>query len=351
MHLVTKNPVSFLFLFALVLFVEPPSASTPSAALSSRATAVAPPKCAFHFVVIKEDLNMFGEVQGFLVAGLSELGYETQHLTRAEAFQGGEASLCRSSGTTCISTTPCRTDARNSHPLNPLWVNLEVLDVGNLAKSWKRPCLQAGYAETLWASGPVWDYLQSNIDFLADPSRNWAEALYLPLRFFPAIIQSAVEAPVPKSIDVLFIGALAFSERRQRIIDDLKSVHNISVHVLLDTFGEEREMFVRSAKVVINVHYYLKNFETIRLFWLLSLGAFVITEADPLLNKNAMEEYSGTMVFAKYDDLVDTVHRYVTGSVAARDEVALNGFNFIRRKSPGQVLAPLLETSFKCKVA
>ena len=99
------------------------------------------------------------------------------------------------------------------------------------------------------------------------------------------------------------------------------------------------------------MHYYSKNFETIRLFWLLSLGAFVVTEADEALNAEVMREYNGSVVFARHDELVDTVARMVPLQ-AERARVARAGFDFVRATSPGEALRPLVEQSFPhCRVA
>ena len=115
--------------------------------------------------------------------------------------------------------------------------------------------------------------------------------------------------------------------------------------VLTETFGLARELAVRRAKVVLNVHYYPMNFETVRLFWLLSLGAFVVTEADESINAEVMREYNGSVVFSRYEGLVDTVVRYIPLQ-AERTRIAKAGFDFIRATSPGKVLRPLFDSAF-----
>ena len=101
----------------------------------------------------------------------------------------------------------------------------------------------------------------------------------------------------------------------------------------------------------MNIHYYEKNFETIRLFWLLSLGAFVVAEADELQNRLVMRDLNGSMAFARYDELVDTVRRYVPLQ-AERARIARAGFDLIRAQTPGQALRPLFESALPdCEVA
>ena len=296
-------------------------------------------------VVLEDDAAVFGEVQGYILAAARELGFRAQSLTRSEAFSRKVASSlgpCLTESVLCVSCTPCRSEISSDIPVRPLWANLEVLDLSadESKRAWKRPCVRPGFAEMMWSSGPVWDYLHSNIAFLS--RQNLApHAKYLPLRFFPGIVSTDIFIPSTEGTDVLFIGSLVFSPRRQRIIDDLRG-HGVSVVVLSEVYGVEREEHIRTAKIVINVHYYVKNFETIRLFWLLSLGAFIVAEADEEQNREVMSEYNGTMVFAKYDDLVDTVIRYLPMR-AERERIARTGHAFIRSQTPGQALRPLFQ--------
>ena len=129
-------------------------------------------------------------------------------------------------------------------------MNLEVLDISDARRAWARPCLESGgYAEMLWSSGPVWDYLHSNLDFLA--KRGWAPgAQFLPLRYFDGIVAPGAQ-PLSATADesgfddVLFVGALVFSPRRQSVLDALEKTHGLRVRVLVDTFGAAREAAVR----------------------------------------------------------------------------------------------------------
>ena len=76
-------------------------------------------------------------------------------------------------------------------------------------------------------------------------------------------------------------------------------------------WGPPRGEIARQSRIVINLHYYEKNFETVRLFWLLSLGAFVIAEADIDINSQVMEEYEGSTIFSTYSNFVETVKKYL----------------------------------------
>jgi hypothetical protein len=304
--------------------------------------------CAYRVVVLKENPVMFGEVQEFLVAGFKELGFNTSYLTPDECNgEGDSAGLahppCQDERVLGVSTTLCTTSMIKSIPARPLWVNLEVLQPE--LKIWARKCLETGYAEALWSSGPVWDYLHDNIRFTKE--KGWAshEPLYLPLRYYKGIVHTDLRygdwgAP---TADVVFVGALFNSPRRQGIIDELRR-RGAKVDVLEEVFGPAREARVRAAKVALNVHYYPRNFETVRLFWLLSLGSFVVAEGDPAMHAAVMKEYEGGLVLAPHDKLVDTVMAYLD-KPAERRKVADAGYDFIRATAPGEVLRPLVEQS------
>ena len=174
---------------------------------------------------------------------------------------------------------------------------------------------------------------------------------YLKLRYYPGIAHYDVtpkDLNVTKIYDVLFIGSR--SQRRNIILTSLSEIPGIKLKIVQDSiFGEARENIVRQSHIVINLHFYEKNFETVRLFWLLSLGAFVIAEADLEINSRVMEEYKDSMVFSTYSDLVETVKKYLEPSMQnERMKIATEGYQIIRKETPGEVMKPLLESSWGC---
>ena len=304
-------------------------------------------------IVESEPVQLFAEVQGFLLAGARELGFKAKRLAPGAALEpnGTGISPCDCEGTVCVMTAPCT--RKSAIPISPIWVNLEVLNTTGVGDPWPRHCLEAGggYSEAVWSSGPAFDYLHSNIQLLSQ--RGLANPLYLPLRYFDGIVSSPGTSKFPDSaapvldegfVDVLFVGGTRGSSRRNSVLEAL-SARGLKMLVLTETFGLARELAVRRAKVVLNVHYYPMNFETVRLFWLLSLGAFVITEADESINAEVMREYNGSVVFSRYEGLVDTVVRYIPLQ-AERTRIAKAGFDFIRATSPGKVLRPLFDSAF-----
>jgi hypothetical protein len=320
-------------------------------------------------VVIADDPQFFGEVQGFLFHGLKELQLPVHLLTRQRAFGYREKTdrntsplpfaPCRNESIVCFWTTPCTQSPPYDGtytwdiPTRTVLVNLEVLDRSKNENAWFLPCLNdPKISNMVWPSGPNLDYLHGNVDLLGPNGFGLSPNVqYLKLRYYPGIAHHDVspkDSNVTKLYDVLFIGSR--SPRRNKILTSLSEIPGIKLKIVQDSiFGQAREEIVRQSRIVINLHYYEKNFETVRLFWLLSLGAFVITEADPEINSRVMEEYEGSMVFSTYGDFVETVKMYLNAEIEKeRMMIATNGHQLIKSESPGHILRPLLESAWGC---
>jgi hypothetical protein len=316
-------------------------------------------------VVIADNPRFFGEVQGFLVTGLKELHLQVRLLTREEAF-GIRLNVdplvgapCRNDSIICFWTSPCAKsppfDGTYSWdiPSNPFYVNLEILVRSK--KEGELLCLNdPQISNMIWHRGPTLDYLHGNVDILGPTGLALSPNVqYMKLRYYPGIAyyeMSPIESNFTKIYDVLFIGSR--SNRRNIILTSISEIPGIKLKIVQDSiFGKEREEIVHQSRIVINLHYYEKNFETVRLFWLLSLGAFVIAEADIEINSRVMEEYDGSMVFSTYSNFVETVKKYLEPEMETeRLKIATQGYEFIRRETPGVVLKPLLESAWGCKV-
>jgi hypothetical protein len=320
-------------------------------------------------VVIADDPQYFGEVQGFLFSGLKELHFPVHLLTRQRAFGYREKSdrntsplpfaPCRNESIVCFWTTPCTQSPPFDGtytwdiPTKTVLINLEVLDRSKNENAWFLPCLNdPKISNMVWPSGPNLDYLHGNVDLLGTNGLGLSPNVqYLKLRYYPGIAHQDVspkDSNITKIYDVLFIGSR--SPRRNIILTTLSEIPGIKLKIVQDSiFGQAREEIVRQSRIVINLHYYEKNFETVRLFWLLSLGAFVIAEADQEINSRVMEEYEGSMVFSTYEDFVETVKKHLEPEMEnERMRIAMRGYDFIRSESPGQVLGPLLESGCSC---
>jgi hypothetical protein len=321
------------------------------------------------YVVIADSPQFFGEVQRFIFHGLKELHLSVHLLTRRQAFGYREKAdrnkiplsfaPCRNDSIVCFWTTPCTQSPPYDGtytwdiPSNTVLVNLEVLDRSKNENAWFLPCLDdPQISNIVWSRGPTLDYLHGNVDILGPTGLSLSPNVqYMKLRYYPGIAyhyMSPMESNFTKVYDVLFIGSR--SNRRDIILSSIREIPGITLRIVQDSiFGQEREEIVRQSRIVINLHYYEKNFETVRLFWLLSLGAFVITEADIEINSRVMEEYEGSMIFSTYSNFVETVRKYLEPEMEnERMKIATKGYEFIRRETPGEVMRPLLESAWGC---
>lgn len=329
----------------------------------------------YRLVLLEEFPQPFKEVHQFILAGMRQLGFDIQYLKREKCLKpdigtlppsnnenneevrnpefystpdtDSTSYLCLQEDVVTITTTMCIAASSVSHwPRHPLFINLEVLEPG--MKSWRRTCLDPGYRDIVWSSGPVWDYSYNNIQYIEKHGIPH-QLQYLPLRYYPGLVMVTPETKYSerndkeRDTDVVFIGNWDQSPRRKKILDLLQN-KGLKVDILTNAFNRTRDERVLKAKIALNVRFYLHNYETVRLFWLLSLGTFVINEADPVFNTQSMEEYKDTMVHAHYNQLVDTVLKYLP-LVEERNRIADQGYRMIRSQTAGQVMYNLLKDS------
>lgn len=133
------------------------------------------------------------------------------------------------------------------------------------------------YFHILEHSMAVLDYATVNIEFLAQHNVAYPHVYYLPVGADPAY--APVAAPVEKTCDVLFYGDSNSSARRRAMLDTLKQHFN--VRVCSEVFGADMNAAIRSARIVINLHYYENALlEMPRVQECLSLGIPLVSEAS-----------------------------------------------------------------------
>jgi hypothetical protein len=130
------------------------------------------------------------------------------------------------------------------------------------------------YMALLNKADAIIDYSLANIAKLAERGFPYHRLYWVPFGILPGHNDHALETA--KSTDVLFYGAIN-SERRQRLFAEIRKHFNLEV--ASSTFGPEMERLIRSAKVVVNLHFYDNaRLETTRIYECLSLGTPVISE-------------------------------------------------------------------------
>jgi hypothetical protein len=152
-------------------------------------------------------------------------------------------------------------------PRNVVLVNLEQFVPGS---PWFTPSLLAAYG-----SNVVWDYSARNIAAFR------AAGLKGPMELVPVGTMPQLRRipPAEQDIDVLFFGAL--SERRLRIVQDLKA-SGVTVQCIAGVYGAARDAWVARARIVLmlrNADDY-RTFEIVRAAYLMSNAAAIVSEWD-----------------------------------------------------------------------
>ena len=171
-----------------------------------------------------------------------------------------------------------------------------------LEQSGRADSLTDEYMDILTQSLAVFDYSSGNVQFLQDKGilyRDIFELTIAPIAdYLPD--EKPVAKPVAKSpdFDVLFYGA--YNERRNKILERLGK--EFRVKSVCDVYGEEMHDIIRSAPVVVNIHFYENALlETTRISEAVSLGARVVSERGIDEDKN--RDFAPCVRFCPMDDV------------------------------------------------
>ena len=158
------------------------------------------------------------------------------------------------------------------------------------------------YMDDLSQSLAVFDYSSDNIQFLQDNGISYRDIFELTIAPIADYMtpKKPPKKPVEKSpdFDVLFYGA--YNPRRNKILKRLGK--EFRVKSVCDVYGEEMRDIIRSAPVVVNIHFYENALlETTRLSEALSLGARVVSERGIDEDKN--RDFAPCVRFCPMDDV------------------------------------------------
>lgn len=144
----------------------------------------------------------------------------------------------------------------------------------------------------------VWDYSEKNIGLL---NRLNIRAKHLPIGYHESL--ELIDHKSEKDIDILFYGSMG--ERRKRITDKLSDIARVKV--LFGVYGKERDAFISSSKIILNIHYYpTEIFEAPRISYLLNNSCFVVSETSPINPYEAVK-----LCLVPYDRIVETCLHYL----------------------------------------
>ena len=149
----------------------------------------------------------------------------------------------------------------------------------------------------LLAANEVWDYSESNVEFLKD--RLGRSAAYFRFGYVPEM--SRIRPNHDGGLDVLFYGAL--NDRRAHILAGLDRA-GARVRWVDDAYGLQRDRVLYDSKVVVNIHSGRgANLEIVRLGYLMANRKAVASEFN-----HDTERYSGletACAFFPYEELVE----------------------------------------------
>ena len=139
------------------------------------------------------------------------------------------------------------------------------------------------YMDILRQSLAIFDYSSDNVQYLQNRGISYRDIFELTIA--PIADYMPDENPVKKStdFDVLFYGA--YNDRRNRILKRLRK--KFRVKSVSEIYGDEMRDIIRSAPVVVNIHFYENALlETERLANAVSLGTRVVSECGSNEDKN-----------------------------------------------------------------
>lgn len=195
----------------------------------------------------------------------------------------------------------------------------------------------------------VWDYSSTNVAWWKEQG---VTAKYVPIGYVPELTRIKHAS---KEIDVLFYGGAgtpgssitryspAKPERRMHVLWQCMQA-GLNVKHLNGTFGEERDVSIAKAKIVLNVHRSLHHgfdkLETVRVSYLLANGACVVSEES--VGKDGLDD---AMVFAEHSVLAETCVQLIKDGSWV--EMGRRGFEVFSKMGEGEILRSVMMTEKK----
>ena len=166
------------------------------------------------------------------------------------------------------------------------------------------------YLQTLENSLAVWDYAQTNLNYLEAHGIVYPHTYLVPIGGLPdysgwLMKQGELLLTPDSGYDVLFYGDVN-TPRRKALLKTLGERFRLRVEG--DLFGSALRRAVAGAKVVVNLHYYEGALlETTRIYECLSLGVPVVSETSADMDEHATQ-LEGAVRFFPVGDAVAMVH-------------------------------------------
>lgn len=179
----------------------------------------------------------------------------------------------------------------------------------------------------------IWDYSAQNIEVLK--SKGVSNIKLLKIGYQKEL--KRIISTQKQDIDVLFYGSL--NSRRSLILKALEQ-DGLEVKSLFGVYGHERDGFIARSKIILNLHFYeTQIFEIIRVFYLLTNGIPVVTEAN--LTTHIPEIFRNAVKAVPYEELVSAC-KLMVENADMRKSQAIQGFEMIKDYAQVTYTAELL---------
>ena len=150
----------------------------------------------------------------------------------------------------------------------------------------------------------VWDYSMRNVEVL---SKAGVENIrHCKIGYVPEISYFERNKPEDRDIDILFYGCP--TSRRKRILKQFEDNPKLNFVHIQSTYGDERDEYIKRAKLVINLHNTDNQiFEMVRVTHLIQNKVPVLTERNS--DSDFPDYMEGTVFESTYNRFVDTAYK------------------------------------------
>jgi len=191
--------------------------------------------------------------------------------------------------------------------------------------------MRSSYINAL-SSHRCWDYSRYNIAALTRLRPN-ASPEFVPIGYAPLLTRFLNSSGDEEEIDVLFYGCM--NPRRKKILDALVA-EGYNVHIAYGVYGAERDILLRNAKVVLNIHYYDSHIlEAVRVSYLMANSKAVVSECAA--DTEVYPHYRDGICLVAYDQLVRACVDLLT-DFTKRHELEKKAFSAIKKITYKDVL-------------
>jgi hypothetical protein len=167
----------------------------------------------------------------------------------------------------------------------------------------------------------IWDYSYSNINFIKNIYSNKI-CKFIPPGYHYSYEYSANEY---NSYDIIFYGGM--NVRRRRIKNLLEKKYNVLFFYDFD----KTDYYIKHAKIVLIINFYDENstIDYYRCNKLFANKKFIIHELPNIeeQNTNEFKMLNESVIFCKYNDIIDNCDKYLSLSQQERDVYSLKTYN------------------------